>query len=94
MNENRKKLAGKTVLADQMATELYLDDRESLALQTGMAIYEGILKKVERANHGQLPAGAEDEAVEKANQIVPGFGNALEKWANGFKSILTSGRDN
>lgn len=91
MENDKKALAGKTVLSDQVATQ-FLSEKESLALQTGMAIYDGILEKLERQNHGELPAGAEDDAVEKADQVVAGFGNALEKWAKGFRSVFTSGK--
>ena len=91
MGKDKDEIIGKTVLSDQVATQ-FLSEKESLALQSGMAIYDGILEKLESQNRGELPAGAEDEAVEKADQIVPGFGNALEKWANGFRSVFISGK--
>ena len=91
MNKDKQELAGKTVLSDQVAMQ-FLSEKESLALQTGMAIYDGILDKLESQNRGEPLVGAEDDAVEKADQIVPGFGNALEKWAKGFRSVFTSGK--
>lgn len=90
-DDDRRELTGKVVLSDQVATK-FLTEKESLALQTGMAIYDGILEKLESQNHGELPVGAEDDAVEQADQIVAGFGDALEKWAKGFRSVFTSGK--
>lgn len=84
-------LVGKVVLSDKLATQRCLTESESLALQTGFAINDGLLDQMRDPVTFQLPEGAEDLAVEEASRIVPGYGEALEKWAKGFRSIFTSG---
>lgn len=93
MDEYRKDLVGKTILSDQVATELCLTDAENVSLEAGMVVYENNLEKLKNKNGGVLPDGAEDEAVAQAEQTVTGFSNALTKWANGFRATFISGRD-
>jgi hypothetical protein len=92
MNKDQLNLAGKVVLSDQLATQLFLTEKESVALQAGFAINDSLLEEMRDPQTGRYIDGAEDLAVEKACQIVPGYGDALEKWANGFRSILISGK--
>ena len=91
MNKDKLDLAGKVVLSDQLATQLFLTEQESIALQTGSAINDSLLDGKRDPITYELPDGAEDWAVEEASKIVPGYGEALEKWANGFRSVFTSG---
>lgn len=92
MDERKKNLAGKVILSDRLATQLFLTEKESVAFEAGSAINDSLLDKMRDPVTFELPEGAEDRAVEEADKIVPGYGEALEKWAKGFRSILTSGQ--
>ncbi len=90
MSKDNEELIGKIILSDQVATQ-FLTKKESIALETGSAFCDQFLEDM-RNSAGELPDGAEDLAVEKAEAIVPGYGTALEKWANGFRNVFTSGK--
>ena len=92
MNNEQRELTGRIVVSDQVATDLLLTPDEQAKLDAGSAVYDQILSKLERQNGGQLPFGAEDDAVEEACKLVPGYGEALDKWAQGFRKVFTSGQ--
>lgn len=91
MAKDRDEIIGKTVLSDQVATQL-LTKKESIDLETGSAFCDQFLENMRNPVTGELPDGAEDLAVEKAEAVVPGYGTALVKWANGFRKAFTSGK--